>query len=62
MNTQREKPPPEVTPGADRAVDAIIRGEDVLDEAREVAQKISGRVSRAVTERQPPDEPWPYRQ
>ncbi|HVK09311.1 MAG TPA: hypothetical protein VM597_11085 [Gemmataceae bacterium] len=36
-------------------MDTIIRGEDVLDEARQVSRKISERVSRAVTERRPPD-------
>lgn len=41
---------------SDRALPTIIRGEEVLEEAREVAQKISGRVCRAITERTPPDD------
>ena len=55
MNTQRENHPPNARPDPDRAVDTIIRGEDVLEEARQVSQKISERVSRAITERRTPD-------
>jgi hypothetical protein len=45
--------PPYDTP---EALPTLLRGEEVLEEARDVAQRISGRVSRAVTGRSPPDE------
>ena len=50
--------------GTEQPLNTILRGEDVLDEARRVSQRISERVSRAVAERSPPrDQPpttvWP---
>ena len=56
MNTLRETARPVETagyPATDSALPTILRGEEVLDEAREVAQRISGWVSRALTERPP---------
>jgi hypothetical protein len=36
-----------------QALPTILRGEELLEEAREVAQRISGRVHRVITERSP---------
>jgi hypothetical protein len=56
MDTQRDATSSGRTEG-ESAITTIVRGEEVLEEAREVAQKISGRVSRAITERVPADDP-----
>lgn len=56
MNTPRETASPVENagyPGTDHALPTILRGEEVLDEAREVAQKISGRVTRAFIVKMP---------
>ncbi len=62
MNNPSETSPTAADGHNEPTLSTIIRGEDVLDEVREVAQRISTRVSRAVTERAHPDGPRPDRQ
>ena len=54
MHNPRETTCAAEQPGPDRAIPTILRGEEVLDEARVISQKISDRVARAVTERPTP--------
>jgi hypothetical protein len=56
MDTQRDTTNSR-PPDGERALPTILRGEEVLDKARDISYRIRDRVGRAAESPPPPDRP-----